>query len=369
MGVTDELQDFAIVVGVNYPDGSLSGLMGTRDDAVAFIEWLKSPTGGNVPLDNIRDVLSPATAQSSARDAKPIQDEIDDALEHMGVGLSKRPAGRRLYFYFAGHGFGNDADDICMLMAHATRRKLNRNMGLRQYRNWFQEHSYFQEVVFVLDCCRDPDLPKLDSVPQAPTWTVEVDDPRQTVGDLVIFAAANGMKSHEITDPKTGKRRGLFTLALLEVLSGNVGVNDKRQHTGSNLLDNLDARMKALAGANGGTIAAQRAMIELRDNLRTGLVLATVAAASDVPVRIIAPDGAKGDFVVLEGTTIEVARRPAAEAAAAAAPWLVDLDPTKSFSVRHEKSVASPPLFAVIDWAHLNATKKDGDYVFVFPDA
>jgi hypothetical protein len=373
MGATanaTELQDFAIVIGVNYPSGTLSGLKGTRNDAAAFVEWLRSASGGNVPKDNIRTVRSPARAQRSARTAKPIQEEIDDALEELGVSLSKKPVGRRLYFYFSGHGFGRHADEVCMLMAHATKKRLNLNIGLREYRNFFQEHGYFQEIMFILDCCRDPEPPLSGTVPQPPTWTVDADSPPPIVSDLVILAAANGKKAHETDDPKTGNPRGIFTLALLDVLSGRAGVDVQGRHTAFNLRDNLDARMQALVGANEGAIAGQRAMVETRDNLNTGLVLMAVQvpSTSTVPVRIIAPAGAKGDFIVLEGTTNEVARHPAAHATEEQPPWQVDLSPTKFYSVRHQKSASAPALFAVIDWAQLEATKKDGGYVFVFPE-
>lgn len=368
---TPALQDYAIVVGVNYPSGSLGGLMGTGNDAVAFMEWLRSPTGGGLRDDNIKPVRSPRRAQRSIRTAKPIQEEIDNALEDIGVGGSQKPIGRRLYFYFSGHGFGRHADEVCMLMAHATRKHLNRNIGLREYRNFFQEHSYFQEVVFVLDCCREPVPPGSGSMPQPPTFTLDPDNPLQVVSDLVVLAAPNGQKSHELVDPKSRKRRGLFTLALIDVLSGAVGVDAHGRHTGFNLRDNLDARMRTLASPSDGPIAGQRAMVEPRDNLNTGLVLTKVpvVAANTVSVRIIAPDGARGELSVCEGTTHVIASRRASEARESDPPWLVDLLPTKSYSVRHQKRANAAPLFAVIDWAQLEATKKDGDYVFVFPDA
>ena len=363
MGAT--LQDYAIVIGITYPSGTLRGLRGTRGDAAAFTEWLKSPRGGNVPKDNIRVVLSPARAQRSPRTARPVQEQVDDALEDMGVSLSRKPVGRRLYFYFTGHGFGRRPDEVCMLMAHATNKHLNRNIGLREYRNFFQEHLYFEEVVFILDCCRDLASPLSGSAPQLPTWTLDADTPPPVVSDLVVLAAPNGMKAHETVDQKTRKPRGLFTLALLDVLNGNLGVD------GSNLNDILNARMAALAAANSGTTIEQRATVEERDNRNSGLVLRQVLAAgtSTVPVRIVAPDGLEGDLVVCEGTTIELDRRAAAIVTRDESPWLVDLSPSRSYSVRHEKNATALPLFAVIDWVRLEAAKENGAHVFVFPDA
>ncbi len=363
MGAT--LQDFAIVIGVTYPSGTLGGLRGTRGDAAAFTEWVKSPRGGNVPKDNIRVVLSPARAQRSPRTARPVQEQVDDALEDLGVSLSTKPVGRRLYFYFTGHGFGRRPDEVCMLMAHATRKHLNRNIGLREYRNFFQEHLYFEEVVYVLDCCRDLASPLSGSAPQLPTWTLDSDVPPPVVSDLVILAAPNGMMAHETIDQKTKKPRGLFTLALLDVLAGNLCVD------GSNLNDVLNARMAALAPANGGTITGQRATVEERDNRNSGLVLRKAPAAdtSTVPVRIVAPKGLKGELVVCEGTTNEIERRAAAKATRDDPPWLVELSPSRSYAVRHEKNATADPLFAVIDWVHLEATKEDGRHAFIFPDA
>jgi hypothetical protein len=363
MGATTnatELQDFAIVIGITYPNNSLKGLRGTLNDAAAFTRWLKSKNGGNVPKENIRVVRSPELFQRSQDTAKPVKEQIDDALEELGVSRSKKPAGRRLYFYFAGHGFGLNADEVCMLMAHATPGKLNLNIGLHEYRTFFQEQGYFQEVVFVLDCCRDQVPPRKGIAAQPPPWTLEPDSPPPIVNDLVVLAASNGMKAHETTHPRTRKPRGLFTLALLDVLSGNLDVDH------GNLRDTLDARMHALVGANGGTIASQHPTVESRLNGHGGLVL---RSASAVSVRIIAPAGATGDLVVYEGMTRERFRRAATEVTRRKPPWLVELSPANLYGVQLEESASASSLFAVINWARLEATKKDGRYVFVFPDA
>jgi hypothetical protein len=365
MGVTTPapaLQDYAIVIGVTYPSGTLSGLRGTLKDAAAFVEWLKSPRGGNVPKDNIRVVSSPPRAQSSARTARPIQEEIDEALEDVGVSLSRKPVGRRLYFYFTGHGFGGDPDDIGMLMAHATKKHLNRNIGLQGYREFFHNHHYFQQVVFILDCCRDLASPNSGAMPQLPTWTVDADIPRPVVDDLVIMAAPYGMKAHETIDRRTKKPRGLFTLALLDVLMGNLRID------AFNLKASLDTRMAALAAENGGVMFDQWASIARYESSRSVLVL-NEAQEATAPVRIVAPKGLKGKLVVCEGTTNEIARRTAAKVTREDPPWLVDLSPARSYAVRHEKNASAIPLFAVIDWNRLEATKEDGNYVFIFPDA
>jgi hypothetical protein len=359
------LEDFAIVIGITYPDASLAGLTGTLRDAAAFTEWLLDPEGGNVPKKNIRAVLSPEK-QRSLTNARPLQDKIDDELKKIGVNGTRKPIGRRLYFYFSGHGFGPKPSDICMLLAGATSTELNLNISLSLYRDFFRNTSYFEEVLYILDCCRDPTPPVLGFSPGPPRFTPSSATPAGLVSDAILAAAANGKKSHEMIDPRIRRRRGLFTMALLDVLQNTVGVDPRGQHTAFNLQQNLRKRVNEIVSHNRLKGVEQLPTLDISDHRGTNLVLAK-PPITPVPVRIIAPKGAAGDLMVLENNIVPIDCRPADKATARKTPWLVDLLPTKLYVVRHTRedgtSVDIP-----IDWTTLPASSKDGEYDFVLPN-
>src|SRR5215469_9037175 len=75
--------DRAIVVGISrYPD--LGDLAGSENDARAFDEWLKSETGGEVPKNNVRLILSSHfPKETEARHAKPTVQALEEALDEL----------------------------------------------------------------------------------------------------------------------------------------------------------------------------------------------------------------------------------------------------------------------------------------------
>src|SRR5208337_836820 len=101
---------FALVVGIDhYP--ALNDLSAARNDAQAFYDWLISPTGGAVPVENrhlITHALAPGTQRSAAR---PVVTEFLEelrALMDQGDAIAENDPGgwdaSRLYLYLSGHG-------------------------------------------------------------------------------------------------------------------------------------------------------------------------------------------------------------------------------------------------------------------------
>lgn len=366
MGATT-LQDYAIVIGIRYASESgLKALAGTLSDATAFTEWLRSKDGGNVPKENIALILSPEK-QPSQQSALPLKDQIDDALRQIGISGSKKPIGRRLYFYFSGHGFGPKPSEICMLMARATNRELNANIGLSLYRDLLRTLATFQEVVYIIDCCRNPTPPAQGVNAGPPSFTPDVAVPADLVSDVVVAAAPAGFESFETTELKTRRRRGLLTMALLTVLTSPVGVDQQGQHTAFNLQRNLRDRIKAILANNGISEVNQQAVLNIQDDRDTKLVLGK-PEIKPVPVRVVAPDGMKGKLAVLENNVTLIEERDAGAATIAQSPWVVNLCPTKLYSVRHTHG-DDPSSDAPIDWSVLAATSKDDEYVCVLPNA
>ncbi len=156
--------DRAIVVGIcSYP--GFTDLYGPENDAVAIYNWLLSPAGGDVPVENIELII---TSQfnppfMTPAEGKPTGVRIQEAFEKLqdlasansdrGNGLR---VGRRLWIYLAGHGFGPDANENALLAANATRIRSGSYYHVLGVYNADYVHfaGYFDEVLLFMDCCR-----------------------------------------------------------------------------------------------------------------------------------------------------------------------------------------------------------------------
>lgn len=241
--------DYAILVGIdNYL--YLDPLKGAQDDIAKFQEWLLDLKGGSVPMKNIHLVLSPP--EQDQEDPQPLQEKINQKLKKIGV-LNGRWIGRRLYFYFSGHGYGK-IDDVGMLMGNASPLELGNNIGLRKYRNFFLEWGFFDEIIFILDCCRDP-FQRADTGKPPFTMPDELfpENP-PVVNHFTILACAYGRKSYEI--PKIAdtsnkrQKRGILTLAVLEGLKDQMATDSNGNITASSLSEYVNTRIPQLAGIN-----------------------------------------------------------------------------------------------------------------------
>ena len=301
-------EDYAIVVGI---DGysMLRPLHAARKDAEDFKEWLISPDGGGIPHDpnHIRIILSPDTLPGDNFDARPIKRDIDKALRDFGIKSDER-IGRRLYFYFAGHGFGADFDDVGMLMADAAMDSLT-NVGLRPYRKLFFDRGPFDEVVFILDCCRDNNKKRKTGEPE---FDLDPKNPLPKVTDFVVLAAAYGERAFERdgNGNNNGEPRGVFTKALLEALRGKYPevIDNQNRITTSTLRQFVAARMKDLTNDE-----KLRQDPEFLSAPNPEIVLCTIDPAL-IPtrtMRIVAPNGLQGDLILQDGNGNELRRNPA----------------------------------------------------------
>lgn len=201
--------DYAIVVGISrYPH--FTKLDGPENDAQDFYDWVTSDQGGGVPAPNRAKLIR---SSDFAQEDEPTTEAVNKAfMDVLEPALNKGgKAGRRLYLYFAGHGFGPKLDESALFMANA-----NSGMGLgyhiagRRYAEWVAASSLFDEVVLFMDCCRDmyrrgrPNPPPWPPVEQPPgaRW-------------LYAFATQWGFKSYERPTPGAQRVEGIFTKSLL----------------------------------------------------------------------------------------------------------------------------------------------------------
>jgi hypothetical protein len=218
-------QDWAIVVGITrYPD--LTDLEGSENDARAFYDWVTSAAGGGVPADRARLILSSDySGPFEEGQAEPTVAAIEKRLNELIrlAGRSKQEGrglrvGRRLYLYFSGHGCAPSFEEAALLVANATRMIVYHLTG-KPTADWFYRTNVFDEVVLVMDCCRE----RYEKVgTYVPPW---VDLTRPDVVDkgrrFYAYATKWSKKAREkVYPPAGGKVRGMFSVALLEGLNG-----------------------------------------------------------------------------------------------------------------------------------------------------
>ena len=341
---------FAVAVGIDtYP--KLLRLTSSVKDATEFCLWLTAPDGGDLPDENVRLIASPATLPSDPFDARPVKDEIDRALRDFGAESGTR-IGSRLYFYFAGHGFGATFDDVGMLMAPASMTTLKFNIGLRAYRDYFHETGLFDEVVFLVDCCRD-NAQGVET--ESPVFAkTPVPDRAQQVVDFVVLAAGYGKQAFAPVVGATGERRGLLTQAVLEALRGAPAALDPLGRiTASTLAAYVKDRVKKLADDDK---LRQDPDIPSSPELVFGKV--NLASMRRLKVHIVAPPELTGELILRDGNHTELGRRDV-NLAREAAPWEIDVLPNNRYDIENPQS----DLVVVLNPA--KATQEP--YVFRFP--
>jgi hypothetical protein len=218
-------EDWAVIVGVQcYPE--LEDLGGPENDARAFMGWVRSPRGGNVPHKNVELIVTSQFRPPfrSVDLAGPTADRVRHAFEKLqniaktnAERRLKRRVGRRLYIYMAGHGFTPRRDQTALLMANATKVRVGADYHiLGQYTaDWFFDAGYFDEIVLFMDCCRGwYNVPALNMPYQEVTADDGVERRR-----LYGFATKWSRFSRERPMAR-GRTRGVFTEALLEGLRG-----------------------------------------------------------------------------------------------------------------------------------------------------
>lgn len=320
---------YAIVIGIDSygktgDNSGFSRLTSAVKDANAFMGWLVSPTGGDIQNDptpgrrRIIPIFSPQVLNDqlpTPAEAKPIKDQIDDALTELGFDGSRGRIGERLYFYFSGHGIAFGSSDVAMMMANAVNSMLSRNVGLKTYREYLQERLIFDEVIFIADCCRTRVAVPIN--PGMPVFTVPAHPPPIQMQDTVILAAEYGDPSYAISDGQ-----GLLTKALLEALNGDPDAVDQKGRVTSNTLNVfLPERVKALAKQN---LLRQIPEMDLFPK-KAEIIFAK--PRKKITIQIIADGNINGEIFVCDSQDQEITSvgRRGAKTATTASPWAIEL--------------------------------------------
>jgi hypothetical protein len=252
--------DYAIIAGLNFYPG-ICHLLGAENDAQAFEHWVLSQ---HVPSSQVKTILSStfhppgliaASHPSAPRAILQARPEVQQLVEefHLLAMLSDSQAhdtgrgprlGRRLYVFFAGHGFVPDWDEqITALLAANATAVVPAHVAARFYQRWFIEHGVFDEVLLFMDCCSTAGMDYPPTRPPLPRSK----NPVAVNNSRWFYATASGiaLKTREKTTLRGGKPHGVFTATLLDALSGRAGhrVTNKvlEQYLRDNMKDYLDS--------------------------------------------------------------------------------------------------------------------------------
>jgi hypothetical protein len=224
-------RDYGIVVGIDLYPG-LGSLEGAQRDAESFAGWLVDPDGGGLPSENVRTILTrqfhppppPRTALADPGSRRFYAAVCDLLMDEVG-NLRDFPVGRRLYLYFSGHGFQGDSnfEEAALYTANATFNLPEHIPGTREA-DAMRAAAAFQEIVLIMDCCRDVQLTRRISEAWLCLPRNETDG--AAVRTCYAFAARRGYQAQE--RQIEGNIQGVFTHVLLEALRRTPGDGEGR---------------------------------------------------------------------------------------------------------------------------------------------
>jgi hypothetical protein len=129
---------------------------------------------------------------------RPTPETVDEAFKRL-VRLGRNPdkcgrAGRRLYIFFSGHGSSPDLepDEAALLMANAARDVPGYHVPGRLYANSLLVEAPFDEIVPLMDCCRDDDS---RVARRPPAWVAYPSAKGSTVRKFYAFATRWGRQA------------------------------------------------------------------------------------------------------------------------------------------------------------------------------
>ncbi|NAZ86527.1 caspase family protein [Kineococcus indalonis] len=277
--------DHAVVVGISrYPrmvaDGVAADLRGPDNDALAVRDWLVDEAGGRLPPGNVTLIRS---ADCAANPDQPASQRVLQAFDELEERTRER-SGRRLYLYFAGHGFSPELEEAAVFTAESTHVRPS-YVYAHQWLRWFRRAQRFEQSVLWVDACMNHQ----QSIP------VQEIGMRPQVGRAVpgpaFIALAAQTKSALELPMADGAVHGVFTWTLLRGLRG--GAADRRGRvTGRSLQGFLHNAMADFLPPE----ARRAASVDLQPFVRAdeGLDFVRVESRPVHPVVLTAPAARAG---------------------------------------------------------------------------
>jgi hypothetical protein len=232
-------EDYGVVIGINdYKNPPYGSLQGAKQDAQDFVDWLKSPAGGDLPDQNV----DPFTKLSNTAGNEPTLSDLWKVLNKVRklATPGRKRIGRRLYLFFAGHGVSPLDLDEAGLVTLEAEETLTAYLAGKDNADAFCFASRFDEVLLFMDCCRVSDL----LIERISNPFAEKPNPVAAgkVKRFYAFATAFGKTSRE--NAAGGIVRGIFSRVLLEGLKGGAPPDAGGRLTTTQLRAYLEAELK-----------------------------------------------------------------------------------------------------------------------------
>ena len=200
---------YAIIIGIsNYK--FIQPLDFADKDAGLFRDFLKTPGGGNLKVDEIFCLLN--------EDAKAANFWIKGMNWVRSKNLKKND---RLFIYMAGHGDAINQDEYffltydCNPAGDKNNYIVTGNIQLYNLKSRIADWvRHGVEVILVMDACRSNELPGGSEGQQTLNSAIS----EKNAGEIVMLATGAGQESLE--DANIGTGHGLFTYYLVDGLSG-----------------------------------------------------------------------------------------------------------------------------------------------------
>lgn len=245
---------YAILVGIHrYGDVGLKGLDGPPNDIKLVKNWLVDQARGGLRPEHVEIIATdPATQGKAGLDFPPLAEDFLNKfmslVKNDDGSWNVRKGGSRLYLYFSGHGFSEKKDATAHAALYAGNCQLRGpffNIYGTFYAKWAKSFGLFDEIVLIMDCCRDAEATKEPTKPPLP---VNGDvGTAQRVRMLEIYAAPRGGKAQERAIPdRGGLVHGLLTHVLIEALE-NAGLR-KDFVNGTEIKSYIEQRWRAVCG-------------------------------------------------------------------------------------------------------------------------
>jgi uncharacterized caspase-like protein len=243
------MSNYALIIGINdYTAPAKKGLptlKGAVKDATAVRDWLVN--NNKVPAANCRLITS------TSNPLNPIKNDIDTAIVEIldKVVDENGKDADRLYFYFAGHGFGvdRDAENNALCMANWSFSLSDAaTLSSSDYKRKFLREGFFKEIIIWMDCCRNT---RVNLVPGANGGLYPDQGPNMNPKWFVAYASQFQNQAFEAeTDGE--EPRGVFTTVLLNGLNG-AAVQNGEPINADDLRDYLFRNLPVVAKAKGLT--------------------------------------------------------------------------------------------------------------------
>lgn len=152
---------YALIVGVeSYQVSAAWNLPGAARDALRFAAWLTGP--GEVPASNVRMFVSALPQASLGKELEGVPAATQENVERALFDELPHQDGDLLWFFWAGHGFLDDRNQLLLPYSDATgprTRHLNLESALRRWMTTHVPRGRFGRQVVIGDACRVHDRP------------------------------------------------------------------------------------------------------------------------------------------------------------------------------------------------------------------